>query len=99
MQEKQMLLESHSINDRYILLTSILQNKTLSNEEKHQLNTNHNQNINKLLKILVCPKSGSKLEYDQEKQELISLKAKLAYPIINNIPVLIEKEARKINKR
>ena len=33
-QEKQMLLESHSINDRYILLTSILQNKTLSNEEK-----------------------------------------------------------------
>ena len=52
-----------------------------------------------LLDILVCPKSGSKLEYDQEKQELISLKAKLAYPIINNIPVLIEKEARKINKR
>ena len=33
-QEKQMLLESNSINDRYILLTSILQNKTLSNEEK-----------------------------------------------------------------
>ena len=33
-QEKQMLLESHSINDRYILLTSILQNKILSNEEK-----------------------------------------------------------------
>ena len=33
-QEKQMLLESYSINDRYILLTSILQNKTLSNEEK-----------------------------------------------------------------
>ena len=76
----------------------ILQIKFI-NEEKHQLNTNHNQNINKLLKILVCPKSGSKLEYDQENQELISLKAKLAYPIINNIPVLIEKEARKINKK
>ena len=68
-------------------------------KKKHQLNTNHNKNINKLLKILVCPKSGSKLEYDREKQELISLKAKLAYPIINNIPVLIEKEARKINKK
>ena len=68
-------------------------------KKKHQLNTNNNQNITKLLKILVCPKSGSKLEYDQENQELISLKAKLAYPIINNIPVLIEKEARKINKR
>lgn len=68
-------------------------------KKKRQLNTNNNQNIAKLLKILVCPKSGSKLEYDQENQELISLKAKLAYPIINNIPVLIEKEARKINKR
>ena len=68
-------------------------------KKKHQSNTNNNQNITKLLKILVCPKSGSKLEYDQENQELISLKAKLAYPIINNIPVLIEKEARKINKR
>ncbi len=68
-------------------------------KKKLQLNTNHNQNIEKLLKILVCPKSGSKLEYDQEKQELISLKAKLAYPVINNIPILIEKEARKINKK
>ena len=36
-QEKQMLLESNSINDRYILLTSILQNATLSNEEKTSL--------------------------------------------------------------
>ena len=68
-------------------------------KKKHQLNTNSNQSIDKLLEILVCPKSGSKLEYDQEKQELISLKAKLAYPVINNIPILIEKEARKINKK
>ena len=36
-QEKQMLLESNSINDRYILLTSILQNSTSSNEEKKSL--------------------------------------------------------------
>ena len=36
-QEKQMLLESNSINDRYILLTSILQNSTSSNEEKKPL--------------------------------------------------------------
>ena len=36
-QEKQMLLESNSINDRYILLTSILRNATLSNEEKTSL--------------------------------------------------------------
>ena len=67
--------------------------------KKNQLNTSHNQNIDKLVKILICPKTGSTLKYDQEKQELISFKAKLAYPIINNIPVLIEKEARKINKK
>ena len=36
-QEKQMLLESNSINDRYILLTSILQNSTSSNEEKKSI--------------------------------------------------------------
>ena len=36
-QEKQMLLESNTINDRYILLISILQNATISNEEKSSL--------------------------------------------------------------
>ena len=36
-QEKQMLLESSSMNDRYILLTSILQNATLSNEENRSI--------------------------------------------------------------
>ena len=68
-------------------------------KKKHLLNTNHNQNIDKLLKILICPKTGFSLEYDKEKQELISSKAKLAYPIRNNIPILIEKEARKIDKK
>ena len=56
------------------------------------------QNIDKLLEILICPKPGSSLKYDKEKQELISSKANLAYPIRNKIPILIEKEARKINK-
>ena len=37
MQEKQMLLESNTINDRYILLISILQNATISNEEKSSI--------------------------------------------------------------
>ena len=66
-------------------------------KKKNPSNIN-NQNINKLLKILICPKTGSSLEYDKEKQELISSKANLAYPIRNKIPILIEKEARKINK-
>lgn len=68
-------------------------------KKKHLSNTNNNQNIDKLLKILICPKTGSSLKYDKEKQELISSKAKLAYPIRNNIPILIEKEARKIDKK
>ena len=67
-------------------------------KKKNHLNTN-NQNIDKLLNILICPKTGSSLIYDKEKQELISKKAKLAYPVINNIHILIEKEARKINKK
>ena len=60
-------------------------------------NIKNQQNIDKLLKIIVCPKTGSPLKYDKEKQELVSSKANLAYPIRNNIPILIEKEARKIN--
>ena len=60
-------------------------------------NINNQHNIDKLLQILVCPKTGSSLKYDKEKQELISSKANLAYPIRNNIPILIEKEARKID--
>ena len=67
-------------------------------KKKIPLNINK-QNIEKLLKILVCPKTGSSLKYDKEKQELISSKANLAYPIRNKIPILIEKEARKINKK
>ena len=68
-------------------------------KKKNHSNINNKQNINKLLNILICPKTGSPLKYDKEKQELISSKANLAYPIRNNIPILIEKEARKINKK
>jgi hypothetical protein len=48
----------------------------------------------KLLEILVCPVSRSSLRYDAEAQELISDKAKLAYPIRDGIPVMLEAEAR-----
>jgi uncharacterized protein len=53
------------------------------------------QDIEELLELLVCPASKTKLIYDQEKQELISLEAKLAYPIIDGIPVMLESKARK----
>ncbi len=65
-------------------------------KNKIKLNTKCDQNINQLLEILVCPKTGGKLIYDKKKNELKSLKANLAYPIRNNIPILLEKEARKI---
>ena len=65
-------------------------------KNKVKLNTNSEQNIKRLLEILVCPKTGGKLTYDKKKNELISLKANLAFPIRNNIPILLEKEARKI---
>ena len=58
---------------------------------------NVNQNLDELLAILICPKTGSKLYLDKEKNELISEKAKLAYPIKDNIPILIESEARKLS--
>ncbi|MDA0654591.1 MAG: Trm112 family protein [Proteobacteria bacterium] len=48
----------------------------------------------KLLEILVCPLTKGPLRYDAEKQELISDKAKLAYPIRDGIPILLVDEAR-----
>ena len=65
-------------------------------KNKMKSNINFEQNINKLLEILVCPKTGGKLKYDKKRKELISLKANLAYPIRDEIPILLEKEAKKI---
>ncbi|MEP3278850.1 MAG: Trm112 family protein [Stappiaceae bacterium] len=48
----------------------------------------------KLLEILVCPLTKTTLEYDAEKQELISRAAKLAYPIRDGIPIMLAEEAR-----
>ena len=50
----------------------------------------------KLLEILVCPLTKGRLEYDAEKQELISRSAKLAYPIRDGIPIMLPEEARKL---
>ena len=50
-----------------------------------------------LLKILVCPLSKAPLVYDQLNQELICYQSKLAYKIIDGIPILLIDEARKID--
>ena len=54
------------------------------------------QKIEDLLDLLVCPVSKGKLTYDKDKQELISLEAKLAYPIVDGIPVMLPNKAREI---
>jgi uncharacterized protein len=50
----------------------------------------------KLLQILVCPVTKGPLIYDEKNNELISKSARLAYPIRDGIPVMLEDEARKL---
>lgn len=52
----------------------------------------------KLLDIFVCPVTKGSLKIDEERQELISTSARLAYPIRDGIPVMLEDEARTINE-
>lgn len=51
----------------------------------------------KLLELIVCPVTKGPLEYDREKQELISRSARLAYPVRDGIPILLESEARTLS--
>ena len=48
----------------------------------------------RLIELLVCPVTKGPLEFDRDKQELISRSARLAYPVRDGIPVLLENEAR-----
>ena len=48
----------------------------------------------KLLELLVCPVTKGPLDYDRVRQELLSRSARLAYPIRDGIPVLLEEQAR-----
>ena len=50
----------------------------------------------KLLELLVCPLTKGRLTYDAKAGELISEKAKLAYPIRDGIPIMLVSEAREI---
>ncbi len=50
----------------------------------------------KLLALLVCPRCKGKLEYHKIHKELVCLHDRLAFPIRNNIPVLLEMDARQL---
>ena len=52
----------------------------------------------KLLEILVCPVTKGPLIYDRTRQELVSKKAGLAYPIRDGIPVMLPDEARPLSE-
>ena len=51
----------------------------------------------RLLEILVCPLTKGPLEYDRARNELISRKAGLAYPVRDGIPIMLPEEARKLD--
>ena len=51
----------------------------------------------KLLELLVCPVTKGPLDFDRERQELISRSARLAYPVRDGIPIMLEAEARTLS--
>ncbi len=50
----------------------------------------------RLLDILVCPLCKGPLEYDKPAQELVCRHDRLAFPVRDDIPVMLEDEARKL---
>ena len=51
----------------------------------------------RLLEILVCPVTRTRLTYDRDKGELVSKAARLAYPIRDGVPIMLAGEARELN--
>lgn len=51
----------------------------------------------KLLELLVCPLTKAPLKFDPERGELISEKAKLAYPVRGGVPIMLPSEARSLD--
>ncbi len=67
----------------------------MRSEPSHAAGGVHSTRIDtRLLELLVCPVTKGPLDYDREKQELISRSARLAYPIRDGLPVMLENEAR-----
>jgi hypothetical protein len=52
----------------------------------------------RLLEVLVCPVTHGPLTYNRQKQELVSLQARLAYPIRDGVPLMLPEEARQLGE-
>jgi uncharacterized protein YbaR (Trm112 family) len=57
----------------------------------------HRNMDTRLLELLVCPVTKGPLEYERQKQELISRSARLAYPVRDGLPIMLESEARPLS--
>ncbi len=53
-----------------------------------------NQTDVKLLEMLVCPLTRTNLRFDESRQELVSLAARIAYPVRGGIPIMLASQAR-----
>ena len=51
----------------------------------------------KLLEMLACPITKAPLQFDKKAQELISTPARLAFPVRDGIPIMLEDEARELS--
>ncbi len=70
--------------------------RPLGNIESHAL-IYHLPMDSKLLELLVCPVTKGHLDWNKERQEFFSRSARLAYPVRNGIPILLENEARTLS--
>lgn len=52
----------------------------------------------KLLELLVCPVTKAPLQYDKKNAELVAVASGLAYPVRDDIPVMLEEEARELSE-
>jgi len=52
----------------------------------------------KLLEVLVCPACKGELDYRKSEQELVCERCRLAYPVRDQIPVMLEEEARRLDE-
>ena len=50
----------------------------------------------RLLEVLICPQTRAPLRYDRERQELISERARLAFPVRDGVPIMLIDEAREL---
>ena len=57
-------------------------------------NATNSSSIDSKLLQLVCPITKGPLEFDRRAQELVSRSARLAYPVRDGMPVMLESEAR-----